>query len=284
VVLCVCCFSRSRIHTINKVKKMKEHPRTGRRALSWAKLLALWLSGVLVGLGYSEQLRITFLPGEFKPEESSSSNQAEEDDHLTVEDVMYTYGSDKSKDDHKYSDFYEMTFGPLRKDIRNMTEIGIAAGQSVQAWYRYFPKAHIHGFDIKIDQKVRENLEKLGSSRVTLDATTNILSPDFNLQDIGFAEGSMDIIIEDGPHTLESQEIFLHKMFPAVKPGGYYVIEDIDYKLGGGWLNSTEIQASSCQRRELFWRAMTSSWSRLGLGPMETPCWGFMGKRPRIPQ
>ena len=43
----------------------------------------------------------------------------------------------------------------------------------------------------------------------------------------------MDVIIEDGPHTIDSQERFLQVMFPFVKPGGYYIIEDIGYNQGG---------------------------------------------------
>ena len=50
---------------------------------------------------------------------------------------------------------------------------------------------------------------------------------------LGFLPESMDIIIEDGPHTLDSQEKFLVKLFPLLKPGGYYIIEDVGYVQGG---------------------------------------------------
>jgi hypothetical protein len=34
------------------------------------------------------------------------------------------------------------------------------------------------------------------------------------------------------PHDLPSQEKFLAKLFPLVKPGGYYIIEDVGYVQG----------------------------------------------------
>ena len=37
-----------------------------------------------------------------------------------------------------------------------------------------------------------------------------------------------DLIIEDGPHSLESNENFLDVLWPYLKPGGHYVIEDIN--------------------------------------------------------
>ena len=48
----------------------------------------------------------------------------------------------------------------------------------------------------------------------------------------GFMAESMDIIIEDGPHDVDTQEQFLHVLFPLVKPGGFYIIEDIGWKMG----------------------------------------------------
>jgi hypothetical protein len=53
-----------------------------------------------------------------------------------------------------------------------------------------------------------------------------------DMASLGFISESMDIIIEDGPHTLDSQQDFLVKLFPLVKPGGYYIIEDIGYVQG----------------------------------------------------
>ena len=65
----------------------------------------------------------------------------------TLEDLAYRHGTDKAHDDHKYTDLYALLFDPMRSTLHNFTEIGIAAGQSLQMWYDFFPNAHIWGVD-----------------------------------------------------------------------------------------------------------------------------------------
>ena len=92
---------------------------------------------------------------------TSSSNPSKSGETMTVEELMYKYKSDKSRDDHGYTKLYHMIFGPIRHSVLNITEVGIAAGQSIQAWYRYFPNAEIHAFDISWNVTVEENLSFL---------------------------------------------------------------------------------------------------------------------------
>ncbi|KAL7501919.1 hypothetical protein ACHAWX_000400 [Stephanocyclus meneghinianus] len=149
----------------------------------------------------------------------------------SVEGLMYKYGSDKSRDDHGYTKLYHMIFSSVRFSVTNITEVGISAGQSLQAWYRYFPSAEIHAFDVKwyAENKVKDNLAFLHRVKPHI---LNILEVE-DITSLGFLPESMDIIIEDGPHTLDSQQVFLVKLFPLVKPGGFYVIEDIGHVQGG---------------------------------------------------
>ena len=102
---------------------------------------------MIIVMGYHQSSSL------FKPTNASSD--------VSLEDLMYHYGSDKSKDDHAYTNLYKMIFTPIRHNVRNLTEIGVAAGQSLQTWYRFFPNADIHGFDPTISLSVQENLNKL---------------------------------------------------------------------------------------------------------------------------
>ena len=81
----------------------------------------------------------------------------------------------------------------------------------------------IHSFDPNLPKAVESNLAKLERSRTYRD---NLMEIDPN--NIGFVKESMDVIIEDGIHLNPFQEVMLNKMFPLVKPGGYYIIEDIN--------------------------------------------------------
>ena len=52
----------------------------------------------------------------------------------TLEELAFHLGTDKSQDDHKYVHAYMALFDPIRWKVRNMMEIGVATGQSLQMW------------------------------------------------------------------------------------------------------------------------------------------------------
>ena len=107
----------------------------------------------------------------------------EPDPNVTVEKLMYKYGSDKSKDDHSYTDVYDLVLGPRRKQTRAILEVGIAAGQSIQAWHDYFPNAEINGLQDKpVHKNVQENLDKLPR---TITFSSSLKSSLFSVKDEG---------------------------------------------------------------------------------------------------
>merc|ERR1712087_551812 len=144
----------------------------------------------------------------------------------SLEELAYRYGTDKSHDDHKYVDMYEMLFGSIRYTATNITEVGVATGQSLQVWHDYFPRAHIWGLDLKTKKTVREVLHSPpwaprmhileGSSQARKDIIR-----------VGLANDSMDIIIDDGEHTFAGNQRTLLALWPALRAGGYFCIEDV---------------------------------------------------------
>ena len=68
------------------------------------------------------------------------------------------------------------------------------------------------------------------------------------LKELDISPESMDLIIDDGPHSLHSQEVFLQVMFSALKPGGYYVMEDVY----GEGLNAFRDQPESALSHKTF--------------------------------
>ena len=112
-----------------------------------------------------------------------------------------------------------------------MTEIGIAAGQSIQCWHEYFPNSEIHGFDVgHLNKRVRANLEALERVRIFMGDVRDKKEE----ERLDFVPESMDIVIDDaGIHKRSLQEGLLATMWKYVKPGGYYIMEDVDGKRGG---------------------------------------------------
>lgn len=121
--------------------------------------------------------------------------------------------------DHSYGNFYDELFRGKENDSLAILEIGVYKGGSVRLWHNYLPKANILGLDIAPLCADSEEYPRLKIE--TIDAYDPAKEPPF------IWWGSFDVVVDDGPHTLESQ-IYALQNFPAyLKPGGILVIEDV---------------------------------------------------------
>ena len=159
------------------------------------------------------------------------------------------YGTDKVR--HRFTDLYHRLFGPQRHDVRRFLEIGVFKGQSIRMWNDYFERADIFGMDYfraqnrVLKRDLRLSLQKdlrRGNNGTFFEQVahgalgTRVKLIDANQSDVGEMEatvrklragGRFDIIIEDGSHMQRDQQLNLGQLFPLVRPGGIYVIEDI---------------------------------------------------------
>lgn len=145
---------------------------------------------------------------------------------------MYRYNTDKSRDDHKYSDLYSMLFDPVRHEVQNVTELGVMSGQSMKVWHEYFPNASVFGLDVFLYFDLARVQAALAPfKRVRLFRADSRRESD--VLPLGLAPGSMDLVIDDASHSLACQEKTLQVMWRFVRVGGYYVIEDIEWDRDG---------------------------------------------------
>ncbi|MBS0620564.1 MAG: class I SAM-dependent methyltransferase [Verrucomicrobia bacterium] len=137
--------------------------------------------------------------------------------------MAHTYGTDKASYGHDYMEVYAQYFTPLRKKPLTFLEIGIASGSSAAIWEAYFENAELHFIDID------PGAGRSHSSRVNyhfLDQSDRVALAQFaNLVDT--ITGKFDIIIDDGGHTMDQQITSFEVLFPFLKPGGLYIIEDL---------------------------------------------------------
>lgn len=113
---------------------------------------------------------------------------------------------------HRYCDFYESV---LPKEIGALIEIGVKDGASLKMWRSYYLEAiAIYGVDIN----KCENVE--GCRVFQADGTDARLWNQF--WPLGF-----DIIIDDGSHRCSDQRKTFDAAWPTLKPGGFYIIEDV---------------------------------------------------------
>lgn len=141
-------------------------------------------------------------------------------------------GTDKQTT-HSYGPIYEKLFDSLITKTCTILEIGVAYGGSMLLWHELCTNAMVIGMDIQ--NTVHPSIfSRMKSDRYALlvgDAYSDSAAQ--KIQDI--APQGIDVAIDDGPHSLLSQQRFLRLYLPLLNPGGTAVIEDIqDY----GWIES----------------------------------------------
>lgn len=122
---------------------------------------------------------------------------------------------------HRYLETYEQLFLPIKNRVKNVLEIGIWLGGSIQMWHDLFIDSTIYAADITEAPDFLKN-----NSRIILfeeDAyNKSFISRNFINPLIQF-----DVMIDDGPHSLESMQFFAAHYGQLLAPGGIMVIEDI---------------------------------------------------------
>ena len=132
------------------------------------------------------------------------------------------HGTDKYR--HGYLPFYEEYFDCHRSEKFRLLEIGIFAGQSLRMWAEYFANSSITGCDILEESFI--TAERVECCH--LDQSSRMALAEFRES---HREG-FDIIIDDGSHVMKDQQTSLAMLFPLLKRGGWYVIEDIHTSTG----------------------------------------------------
>ena len=127
-------------------------------------------------------------------------------------------GGDKDSAHHGYTPHYDEVFSPFRDKPIRLLEIGVEFGLSLNIWLEYFQNVHVTGVDIN-DNNVR-------NSRFTF-VKGDQRSPDF--WKLFFVEigGDFDIVIDDGCHKSSGIITSFEAIWPHVKSGGLYCIEDL---------------------------------------------------------
>lgn len=138
---------------------------------------------------------------------------------LTLEEIAAKYPTDKGPSGHNYIHKYQMFFEQYRDLPIKVLEIGVDKGHSVKMWKEYFPLAEITAIDIL------EECKQYQEERVTIEIG--------NSNDTEFIDrlnndyGPFDIVIDDGSHKNEDMAFSLNYLFPLLKAGGVYVVEDM---------------------------------------------------------
>lgn len=135
---------------------------------------------------------------------------------MNLDQLAIAYGTDKSTKVHGFTKKYEQYFEPIRDLPLKLLEIGVQSGASLRMWKQYFPNAQIVGLDYFDVMPMEEERIKIVQGQQN----------DIKVLEGALLNGPFDIIIDDGSHQNPDIMASFEYLFPRMKPGGIYVIED----------------------------------------------------------
>ena len=156
---------------------------------------------------------------------------------LGIGALLDAEGSDKGL---WYGGLYGVLLEPSREQVRCVVEIGIGIvipeaastmfgignhnyrpGASLRAWRDFLPNAAVHGVDVAADTQFT------GEGRITTHLCDSRDTEQSAAMLRSIAPLVPDLIIDDGLHVEAAQVATLRNFFPALRPGGLYVVEDV---------------------------------------------------------
>lgn len=192
----------------------------------------------------------------------------------TLREIALKHGTDKAGGStdpgrHEYCEAYEQFLGHLRwhtdsagitrPNVFTLLELGVGGeehpdrgGQSLRTWREYFPHARIHGVDLY------EKTFQVPGCEIHMGSQDDV---DF-LQNLIKKIGHPEVIIDDASHVNIMTVSSFMILFPMLKPGGIYVVEDVHTSYweriyGGGWHTLTAMEYFKHQAdglNEMHWR------------------------------
>jgi hypothetical protein len=125
---------------------------------------------------------------------------------------------------HFYTPIYDQWFARHRNSPVTLLEIGVGGynkthlgGDSLRMWKRYFPQGKILGLDIYDKSALEER---------RIQMIRGDQSDANSLKEIAVHQGPFDIIIDDGSHIQSHIITSFETLFPFLRTGGIYIIED----------------------------------------------------------
>ncbi len=136
------------------------------------------------------------------------------------------YGTDKAGY-HTFTGFYSKFVDRFKNPT--MIEIGIDNGASLKMWEEYYGTPKIVGVDIndkkQFDTKnIKTLIADQGNVRDLVNKCTQVAS-------------EYDLIVDDGSHIYSHQISCFVSLFPYLKSGGVYILEDLHTSFISGQYN-----------------------------------------------
>lgn len=130
-------------------------------------------------------------------------------------------GTDKAGPKSYVPCFYEPLLSNWQRGGRRVLEIGVRSGASLVLWSEFFgPSAEIVGLDNRSDPVQEMHPAMRGRNCRLVETDAYVAVPQS-------VTGQFDLIIDDGPHSIESQVAAVQNYLPILRQQGVLVVEDL---------------------------------------------------------
>jgi hypothetical protein len=144
----------------------------------------------------------------------------------TLTEVADHHKTDKGTLKHRYTEVYAQYLEPLRGRAVRLLEIGVASGCSLKTWSRYLgEQASVTGVDTRAEC----------AAMCAGYPNIRIVIADATAWD---PAGEFDVIIDDGSHVSRDIVRSFERLWPRLRPGGLYAIEDLRCTHDQGYLGN----------------------------------------------
>lgn len=134
----------------------------------------------------------------------------------------FLYSTDKQNHHDYIISYYDKEFSDKKETPIKMMEIGILNGNSLRVWNKWFTNIELYGVDNWKEIPSISNSELDNVKIVTGDAYNHSFLENFQ-------DNYFDYIIDDGPHTTDSQVFFVDNWITKIKSKGKLILEDVYY-------------------------------------------------------
>ncbi len=124
-----------------------------------------------------------------------------------------------------FIDIYNYYFNAIKDKNLNIFEIGVETGESLRMFSDYFNKSNIIGLDIENKDYNIERVEIFCGDQSDKNILNRIIEK----------YKTFDVIIDDGSHKNKDVINSFNYLFPHLKFGGLYVIEDLQTSYIPNW-------------------------------------------------
>lgn len=136
----------------------------------------------------------------------------------SIDELALKHGTDKASSHHNYTATYQPLFEPLRHQPITLLELGYLHGASARTWREYFTHATIIAIDNDCHPTAGrpENIYLYKTDQADHEQLTKI----------HYTHGDYNIIIDDASHISSKTIASFEILWPMLKPGGHYIVED----------------------------------------------------------